>query len=76
MFSIKEKQYIASEIEKLLLGLNHPEMQKDKAMFILRVDGKEDRSWAEIKPNWYFSKDNPPKINPWNENARETMGKE
>ncbi len=41
MFSLKEKQYIASQIEKILLDLDHPEMPKDKPMFTLRVEGQE-----------------------------------
>jgi len=52
MFSAEEKQHIASEIEKLLLSLNHREMPKDKPVFALHVDGKEVWSWADIKPNW------------------------
>ena len=51
MFSTKEKQHIASEIEMLLLSLNHPEMPKDKPIFALHVDGKEVWSWVDIKPN-------------------------
>ena len=54
MFSTEEKQHIASEIEKLLLSLNHREMPKDKPVFHLHVDGKEVWSWADIKPNWLF----------------------
>jgi len=73
MFSMKEKQFIASEIEKLLLKLNHPEMPKEKPMFSLRVDGKESWSWAEIQPNWTFDKDRQPGVNPWNEVAREKL---
>ena len=30
MFSVKEKQFIANQIERILLELNHPEMPKDK----------------------------------------------
>lgn len=71
MFSLKEKQFIAKEIEKLLLGLDHPEMPKEKPMFTLRVEGKEDWSFAEIKPNWTFGIDNPPNINSFNEEARD-----
>jgi len=67
MFSIKQKQHIAEEIEKLLLSLNHPEMPKEKPIFTLRVEGKESWSWAEIKPNHTFDINNPPKINPFNE---------
>jgi hypothetical protein len=73
MFSLKEKQFIAKEIEKLLLDLNHPEMPKEKPMFILKVDGKESWSFAEIKPNWTFGIDNSPNINPFNENARDIL---
>lgn len=60
MFSLKEKQYIASQIEKIILSLEHPEMPKEKPVFTLRVEGKEDWSWAEIKPNWTFDIGNPP----------------
>lgn len=72
MFSVKEKQFIAGEIEKLLLGLNHPEMPKDKPRFSLTVEGKASWSWAEINPNWTFE-DKAPGVNPWNEHAREFM---
>ena len=71
MFSIKEKQHIAAEIEKLLLSLNHPEMSTERPKFSLHVDGKESWSWADIEPNWTFSA--PPTGNPWNEIARDVM---
>ena len=67
MFSLEQKQYIASEVEKILLSLNHPEMPKDKPQFFLKVIGKEDWSWADIEPNWTFNDENKPSINPWNE---------
>lgn len=70
MFSMSEKVHIASEIEKLLLSLNHPEMPKEKPSFQLHVDGKESWSWADIKPNWSF-KDNAPTTTHFNENSRE-----
>ncbi len=73
MFSIEEKQYMAGQIEKLLLELNHPEMPKEKPVFTLRVEGKEDWSWAEIKPNWTFGINNHPKLNPFNEIARDIL---
>jgi hypothetical protein len=73
MFSVKEKQFIASQIEKLLLELDHPEMPKEKPVFTLRVEGKENWSWAEIKPNWTFGINNPPEINPFNEMARDIL---
>jgi len=74
MFSVQEKQKLAAIIESALLDLRHPEMPSEKPSFSLSVYGKEDWSWAEIKPNWTFSADNPPVINPWNEVARETLG--
>ena len=70
MFSMAEKQYIADEIEKLLLKLDHPEMPKEKPIFTLKVEGKESWSWAGIKPNWTFDKDNSPQMNLFNEVSR------
>lgn len=73
MFSIKEKQWLANEVEKLLLSLKHPEMPTEKPCFHLHVDGKESWSWAAIEPNWAFDETNKPGINPWNEVARDVM---
>ncbi len=74
MFSIREKQYIAYQIEKLLLSLNHPEMPKKNPDFTFHVKGiDEDFSWADIQPNWKFGIDNPPKVNPFNEVARDIL---
>lgn len=71
MFSVKEKQWLAGEIEKLLLSLDHPEMPKEKPDFHLNVKGKENWSWADIVPNWTFKET--PTGNPWNEVSREKM---
>lgn len=74
MFSLKEKQFIAAELEKLLLSLNHPEMPKEKPVFTLHVDGAESWSWADIKPNHSFGpQGNPIGVNPWNEVARDVF---
>lgn len=51
MFNTEEKKYIAREVEKILLGLNHPEMPKDKVNFKLHVNGEADWSWADIVSN-------------------------
>ena len=67
MFSVKQKQKISEEIEKLLLKFDHPEMPKEKVNFKLHVDGIEDWSWADISPNWYYNDETPPSINPFNE---------
>jgi hypothetical protein len=75
MFSLEEKQKIAKILEEALIALNHPEMPKEKPLFALRVEGKEPWSFANIVPNWTFDKDNPPTVNPWNEHAREILGK-
>jgi len=72
MFSVQEKQYIASEIEKLLLSLKHPEMPDERPSFKLHVIGKASWSWADIVPNWEYE-DKDPSINPWNEKARDAM---
>jgi len=73
VFSVKEKQFIANQIERILLELNHPEMPKEKPVFKLHVKGKEEWSWADITPNWEFGIENPPSINPFNEIAREIL---
>ena len=67
MFSQSQKQFIATEVEKLLLSLKHPEMPKEKPMFRLHVDGAESWSWADILPNHTFTTANPPAVNPFNE---------
>jgi hypothetical protein len=74
MFSVKEKQFIASELEKVILSLNHPEMPKEKPSFKLHIDGKESWSFADIEPNWvYEEKGSPKNPNPWNEIARKVL---
>lgn len=73
MFSVKEKQYIASQVEKLLLSLEHPEMPKEKPVFHLHVEGNSEFSWADIKPNHTFTIENPPQVNAWNEISRSVL---
>jgi hypothetical protein len=75
MFSLKEKQHIAAEIEKLLLAINHPEMPKRHPRFRLHVDGAESWSWADIEPNWTFET-KAPAVNPWNEQDHKTIAEE
>ncbi len=67
MFSIKQKQHIAAEVEKLLLSINHPEMPTDKPDFQLLVAGKESWSFSVIKPNHTVTQDDIADANPWNE---------
>lgn len=66
MFSLKQKQKIAEEIEKLLLSFDHPEMPKERPSFHLRVDGNEYWSFADIDPNWTYQ-NKKADINPHNE---------
>ncbi len=73
MFSVEQKRAIAAGIENLLLSIGHPEMPIKKPVFSLKVDGKEPWSWAEIRPNWMYGKDNPPSINPHNEAVANQM---
>jgi hypothetical protein len=72
MFSLEEKKYIAAVLEKTILELNHPEMPKEKPVFTLHIQGSEDWSWADIRPNWTFEKEEP-KTTEWNEHSREIM---
>lgn len=74
MFSQKEKQFIATEVEKIILSLNHPEMPTEHPKFLLNIEGKEPWSFATIQPNHTFDDQNKPGINAWNENAREILG--
>lgn len=74
MFTKAEKQFLAAEFEKLVLGLNHPEMPKTKPVFRIHVEGSAAWSWADIEPNWvYEQKGSPENPNPWNEIAREQL---
>jgi hypothetical protein len=74
MFSVAEKRKIAESVERTLLDLEHPEMPESKPDFTLKVKGKEEWSWADIRPNWVFDEGKEtPGINPWNEVAREVM---
>jgi len=66
MFSLEQKQKISTEVEKLLLSFNHPEMPTEKPKFNLHIYGKENWSWADIEPNWTFE-DRTPSVNPFNE---------
>ena len=72
MFSVKEKQHIAKEIERILLELKHPEMPNEKPKFKIHIEGKESWSWADIEPNWVYEKKEYG-VNPWNEIARNIM---
>ena len=67
MFSLQQKQQISEAVQNILKETKHPELPESEIKFLLHVNGTESWSWADIRNNGYFSKDNPPKINPWNE---------
>jgi len=73
MFSKEEKTILAAILEKAILDLKHPEMPDKNPQFTIHIDGKESWSWADIKPNWTFNKDNPAVSSDWNESARDFM---
>ncbi len=72
MVSVKEKQHIAKEMERILLELKHPEMPNEKPKFKIHIEGKESWSWADIEPNWVYEKKEYG-INPFNEISRKLM---
>lgn len=51
MFSIRQKQKIADEIQKIIRATNHPELPDGEIEFEIHIKGKEDWSWADIKNN-------------------------
>ena len=75
MFSLEQKKQISAAVEKVLLDINHPEMQKEKPRFCLHVDGADSESWANIYPNHTFDDQNMPGTNPHNEAVAAQMDK-
>lgn len=68
MFSLRQKQKIAEAIEGILRATQHPELPpKGEIEFELHVKGAESWSFADIRNNGFYSKENPPQVNPWNE---------
>lgn len=65
MFSVQQKREISDAVQKILRATNHPELPKTGEIeFMLRVEGAEEWSWAEIKNNEAVTQ---PSVNPWNE---------
>ena len=74
MFSVEEKKQIAGAVEKVIMGLDHPEMPKERPWFSLHVQGKDPYSQADIKANWIWEAEGcPENPNQWNEKAREIL---
>ena len=64
MFSVRQKREIADAVQKILRDTAHPELPTGEVQFMLRVEGAEPWSWAEIRNNGAVAK---PSVNPWNE---------
>ena len=64
MFSVRQKREISEAVQKILQDTNHPELPRGEINFLLRVDGAESWSWANIKNNGSVVI---PSVNPHNE---------
>jgi len=64
MFSIRQKREIAEAVQKILRDTHHPELPLGEIQFLLRVNGAESWSWAEIRNNGAVAV---PAVNPHNE---------
>jgi len=73
MFSTKQKREIADAVQKILRGTNHPELPPGEINFLLRVDGAESWSWANIRNN---GAETNPGVNQWNEPLNEANSQE
>lgn len=67
MFSVNQKQQISEAVQKILRDTNHPELPKGEIEFLLYVSGAESWSWANIRNNGLYTKENPPQVNQHNE---------
>lgn len=67
MFSLNQKQKIAEAVQQVLRDTHHIELPEGEISFSLHVDGAESWSFADIRNNGYYTKENPPGVNPWNE---------
>jgi hypothetical protein len=74
MFSRKDKEWIATKIEEILLALKHPEMPHEKPKFKIIILGRENWSWAEITDNHTHANGGQEIANTWNEIARDILG--
>jgi len=67
MFSVEQKQKISESIQGILRATKHPELPlKSEIQFQIHVDGAESWSWADITNNEFYTKKNPPDVNPHN----------
>lgn len=66
MFSVSQKRAIADAVHRILRDTEHPELppRGQPIKFLLRVEGAESWSWADIRNNEAVTK---PGVNLWNE---------
>jgi len=64
MFSVRQKGFIADQVQKILRATKHPELPEGEISFLLHVDGAESWSWADIRNNGAVTN---PGVNLWNE---------
>jgi hypothetical protein len=64
MFSVRQKREIAEKVQAILRETGHPELPDGEISFLLRVDGAESWSWANIRNNGAVES---PGVNPHNE---------
>ncbi len=64
MFSVQQKRDISDAVQKILQNTHHSELPEGEIKFLLRVDGAESWSWAEIRNNEAVIY---PTVNPFNE---------
>ena len=64
MFSVRQKGFIADQVQKILRATKHPELPEGEISFLLHVDGAESWSWAVIPNNGAVTN---PGVNLWNE---------
>jgi hypothetical protein len=64
MFSVRQKRWIADQVQRILRETRHPELPEGVIEFQLGVRGATAMSWAVICNNGAVLN---PDVNPWNE---------
>ena len=64
MFSVRQKRAIADKVQQILRNTHHQELPDSEILFLLRVEGAQAWSFAEIRNNGAVVE---PGINAWNE---------
>lgn len=66
MFSVRQKRFIADQVQQILRSTNHPELPKEREIeFMLVIKGADQtQAWATIQNNGAIPI---PEMNPHNE---------